>query len=70
MNLMDTFNKLGRGSELSGRIMKEMKESNEGNQTISALLSSLSIQDNGSSKPNQPVAEEADYLYREADWTH
>lgn len=44
--------------------MKEMKESNEGNQTISALLSSLSIQDNGSSKPKQPAAEEADYIYR------
>ena len=48
------------------RGLKEMKESNEGNQTISALLSSLSIQDNGSTKPKQPVAEEADYLYRQA----
>ena len=67
---MDTFNKWERGSELIGRIMKEMKESNEGNQTISALLSSLSIQDNGSTKPKQPVAEEADYLYRQAAWTH
>lgn len=64
MNLMDTFNKWVRASGLRPRIMKEMKESNEGNQTISALLSSLSIQDNGSSKPKQPAAEEADYIYR------
>lgn len=52
------------------RITKEMKESYEGNQTISALLSSLSIQDSGATKPKQPATEEVDYLYRSNDWTH
>lgn len=64
MNLLDTFNKYKWSHVLIARIVKEMKENNESNQTFSALLSSLSLQDNGNPKQKQPVNEDIDYVYR------
>mgnify|MGYP000256779571 CR=1 FL=1 len=54
MSLLDTFNK----------IVKEMKDSDESNKKFSALLSSLSLQDNvGKHTKKEPI--EVEFIYRE-----
>ena len=54
MSLLDTFNK----------IVKEMKDSDESNKKFSALLSSLSLQDNvGKHTNKEPI--EVEFIYRE-----
>ena len=54
MSLLDTFNK----------IVKEMKDSDESNKKFSALLSSLSLQDNvGKHSKKEPI--EVEFIYRE-----
>ena len=53
MSLLDTFNK----------IVKEMKDSDESNKKFSALLSSLSLQDNvGKHTKKEPIGVE--FIYR------
>lgn len=52
MSLLDTFNK----------IVKEMKDSDESNKKFSALLSSLSLQDNvGKHTKKEPI--EVEFIY-------
>ena len=54
MSLLDTFNK----------IVNEMKDSDESNKKFSALLSSLSLQDNvGKHTKKEPI--EVEFIYRE-----
>ena len=54
MSLLDTFNK----------IVKEMKDSDGSNKKFSALLSSLSLQDNvGKHTKKEPI--EVEFIYRE-----